>query len=238
MPALDAKPLLAELRNRVAEEFDYRLEAAAQKGFATAYAGTRTSASHAWSPSATTCSSANGLTASAGQDHRRGHGRSAEPGGRHDYPFPVLGSCAGQAPARGSAPWQLLPPCRRAARRARLRRCRPATRRLPAVLLPTHPSGIGIWPGRCSASSNAKHPSALKCCDGYPDTWTRPSPGRSRSPRSSQRAPGRLPRPDPRRQPPPAAMPDPRRRRGRRSRKGPCRRPEWSRRKGWLSLCG
>ena len=100
MPSLDAKPLIAELRDRAAEEFDYRLEAAAQKGFATAYAGTRTSASHAWSPSATTCSSANGLTASAGQDHRRGHGRSTEPGGRHDHPFPVLGSCAGQAPAR------------------------------------------------------------------------------------------------------------------------------------------
>jgi ABC1 atypical kinase-like domain len=25
---------------------------------------------------------------------------------------------------------------------------------------------------------------------------------------------------------------------GRRSRKGPCRRPEWSRKTGWLSLCG
>ena len=39
MPSLDAKPLLAELRDRVAEEFDYRLEADAQKAFATAYAG-------------------------------------------------------------------------------------------------------------------------------------------------------------------------------------------------------
>jgi predicted unusual protein kinase regulating ubiquinone biosynthesis (AarF/ABC1/UbiB family)/HSP20 family molecular chaperone IbpA len=39
MPGLDAKPLLAELRDRVVEELDYRLEAAAQKAFATAYAG-------------------------------------------------------------------------------------------------------------------------------------------------------------------------------------------------------
>ena len=39
MPGLDAKPLLAELRDRVAEELDYRLEAAAQQAFATAYAG-------------------------------------------------------------------------------------------------------------------------------------------------------------------------------------------------------
>ncbi len=39
MPGLDAKPLLAELRDRVAEELDYRLEAASQEAFATAYAG-------------------------------------------------------------------------------------------------------------------------------------------------------------------------------------------------------
>src|SRR5580693_2442221 len=39
MPGLDAKPLLAELRDRVVEELDYRLEAAAQEAFATAYAG-------------------------------------------------------------------------------------------------------------------------------------------------------------------------------------------------------
>ena len=39
MPGLDAKPLLAELRDRVAEELDYRLEAAAQQAFAACYAG-------------------------------------------------------------------------------------------------------------------------------------------------------------------------------------------------------
>ena len=38
MPGLDVKPLLDELRARVAEELDYRLEAAAQDAFATAYA--------------------------------------------------------------------------------------------------------------------------------------------------------------------------------------------------------
>jgi ABC1 atypical kinase-like domain len=38
MPGLDAKPLLAELRGRVAEELDYRLEAAAQQAFAACYA--------------------------------------------------------------------------------------------------------------------------------------------------------------------------------------------------------
>jgi predicted unusual protein kinase regulating ubiquinone biosynthesis (AarF/ABC1/UbiB family) len=37
-PGLDVKPLLAELKERVAEELDYRLEADAQRGFAEAYA--------------------------------------------------------------------------------------------------------------------------------------------------------------------------------------------------------
>ena len=39
MPGLDVKPLLAELRDRVAEELDYRREAAAQQAFAAGYAG-------------------------------------------------------------------------------------------------------------------------------------------------------------------------------------------------------
>ncbi|MDQ1617069.1 MAG: hypothetical protein QOJ60_3008 [Actinomycetota bacterium] len=39
VPGLDAKPLVAELKARVAEELDYRLEARSQGQFATAYAG-------------------------------------------------------------------------------------------------------------------------------------------------------------------------------------------------------
>ena len=39
MPGLDAKSLVAELRDRVAEELDYRLEATSQEAFAIAYAG-------------------------------------------------------------------------------------------------------------------------------------------------------------------------------------------------------
>ena len=39
MPGLEVKPLLAELRDRVAEELDYRREAAAQQAFAAFYAG-------------------------------------------------------------------------------------------------------------------------------------------------------------------------------------------------------
>jgi predicted unusual protein kinase regulating ubiquinone biosynthesis (AarF/ABC1/UbiB family) len=38
-PGLDVKPLLVELRERIAEELDYTLEADAQRGFAAAYDG-------------------------------------------------------------------------------------------------------------------------------------------------------------------------------------------------------
>jgi len=38
MPGLDVKPMLDELRDRVAEELDYHLEAGAQRSFAAAYA--------------------------------------------------------------------------------------------------------------------------------------------------------------------------------------------------------
>ena len=41
MPGLDVKPMLDELRARVVEELDYRLEATAQQAFADAYAGDR-----------------------------------------------------------------------------------------------------------------------------------------------------------------------------------------------------
>jgi predicted unusual protein kinase regulating ubiquinone biosynthesis (AarF/ABC1/UbiB family) len=39
MPGLEVRPLLDELRDRVAEELDYGLEASAQRAFAAAYAG-------------------------------------------------------------------------------------------------------------------------------------------------------------------------------------------------------
>nr|WP_269205171.1 AarF/ABC1/UbiB kinase family protein [Motilibacter aurantiacus] len=39
VPGMDVKPLLRELRDRVAEELDYGLEAEAQRAFAAAYAG-------------------------------------------------------------------------------------------------------------------------------------------------------------------------------------------------------
>jgi hypothetical protein len=39
MPGLEVRPLLDELRSRIAEEIDYQLEAASQQAFAKAYAG-------------------------------------------------------------------------------------------------------------------------------------------------------------------------------------------------------
>jgi predicted unusual protein kinase regulating ubiquinone biosynthesis (AarF/ABC1/UbiB family) len=39
MPGLDVKPLLQELRSRITEELDYRMEAASQQAFAAAYEG-------------------------------------------------------------------------------------------------------------------------------------------------------------------------------------------------------
>jgi predicted unusual protein kinase regulating ubiquinone biosynthesis (AarF/ABC1/UbiB family) len=39
MPGLEVRPMLDELRDRVAEELDYHMEAAAQRSFAEAYAG-------------------------------------------------------------------------------------------------------------------------------------------------------------------------------------------------------
>ena len=134
MPGLDAKPLLAELRDRVAEELDYRLEAAPQEAFAIAYVGDPDVCVPGWSPSATACSSPNGLTASRSPASSPTVRPLSGTGRAPDHPFPGLGSCAGQAPARRSAPGQLPAAGRRAARRARLRRCRPATRRLPADL--------------------------------------------------------------------------------------------------------
>ena len=104
MPGLDAKALLAELRDRVTEELDYRLEAAAQEAFAVAYAGDPdVCVPHVVAATDHVLVSewVGGIPLAA--DHRRRHGRGAEPGRLHDGPFPVLRSWPGQPAARGSA---------------------------------------------------------------------------------------------------------------------------------------
>ena len=49
IPGMDLGPILDELRDRMAEELDYRLEADNQAAFAGAFATTRTSVSPSWS---------------------------------------------------------------------------------------------------------------------------------------------------------------------------------------------
>ena len=133
MPGLDVKPLLAELRGRVAEELDYRREAAAQQAFAACYAGDADVCVPGVVASATTCWSANGWTAPAGRIIAGGTAAQRDRAGIMMIRFLFSGR-AGPAPARRSAPGQLPSAGRRAAGCARLRRCRPAARGLPAVL--------------------------------------------------------------------------------------------------------
>ena len=140
MPGLDVKPLLDELRDRVAEELDYELEATSQQAFADAYAGdpdiyvpnvvmatdhvlvTRVDGRHA-----------------AVEDHQRRQQGGARPGRHPARPVPVLRPCAGRAAARRPASGQLPAARRRPAGRARLRRRGPAAGRAAAVLRPAAP---------------------------------------------------------------------------------------------------
>ena len=48
MPGTDVKPLIAELRDRMEEELDYRDEADNQRAFAEVFEVTRSSRCHVW----------------------------------------------------------------------------------------------------------------------------------------------------------------------------------------------
>ncbi len=63
MPGLDVKPMLEELRARVVEELDYRLEAKRSRRSLMPWPATRTSWSRTWSRLQIMCSSASGWTA-------------------------------------------------------------------------------------------------------------------------------------------------------------------------------
>ncbi len=131
MPGLEVRPLLDELRARVAEELDYRLEASSQQAFATAYAGDpeifvppvvsayRSRADHR----------VDGRH-SAIQDHFRRDQGAAEPRGHPAGPVPVLRPGQGPA-ARRSASGKLPAAGRRQARGARLRCRGPAAGWIP-----------------------------------------------------------------------------------------------------------
>ena len=309
MPGLDVKPLLAELRDRVAEELDYRREAAAQQAFAACYAGDPDVcvpgvvcvSDHVlvseWLDGIPLAAVIAGGTAA--QRDRAGimmirflFSGPARVGLLHADPHPgnfrlladgrlgVLDFGAADRLPDGFPPifgrvlrlmhdggdlallenevrshgylrdgvsvdltalrafwyrWPSRPGRSRsgsAANGCAPRRCghqpcgHPACCGGSTCRRLTY-SSTGYWhlAWACSASSNAKRPSALKCCGGCPDTRTRLNPRRS----PSQPVPGQLPSPDPRRPLPPTGRPDPRRQPGRRGRPGPCRQPERSR---------
>ena len=76
MPGLDAKALLAELRDRVAEELDYRLEAASQEAFADGLRGRPGRLRPACGRRHRPCAGQRvGRRHPARPDHRRRHGR-------------------------------------------------------------------------------------------------------------------------------------------------------------------
>ena len=81
MPGLDVKALLAELRDRVAEELDYRLEAAAAGGLRGGVRGRPGCVRPACGRRHRPCPGQRvGRRHPAGEGHRRRHGRGAEPG--------------------------------------------------------------------------------------------------------------------------------------------------------------
>ena len=128
-PGLDVKPLLAELKERVAEELDYRLEADAQRGFAAAYADDDMIAIGrvvASAPKVIVTEWLEGTQLSS-IIARRQPGR-ARPRRLPAGAAALLGARTGPDAARRPAPGQLPDPGRRPARRRRLRRGRPAAR--------------------------------------------------------------------------------------------------------------
>ena len=123
MPGLDVKPMLVELRNRVAEELDYHLEASSQQAFADAYAGDPdiyvpdviTATDHVL---VTEWMDGTPLSKIISDGTQRGARPGRDPAGQ----VPVLGPGPGRAAARGPAPRQFPAAGRRPAGRARLRR--------------------------------------------------------------------------------------------------------------------
>ena len=143
-PGLDVKPLIAELKARVAEELDYGLEADAQRAFAAAFADDpqivvpRVVAS---APKVIVSEWVDGTPLS--QDHRHRHPGAARPRGAPAGRAALLRPAAGRPAARRSAPGQLPDARRRPARGHRLRRGGPAARRPSRADRPAAALGAG-----------------------------------------------------------------------------------------------
>ncbi len=149
-PGLDVKPLIAELKVRVAEELDYSLEAASQSAFAEAYDGdldifVPKVVQQSGNVLVTEWIDGTPLSAIIADGAKTG----ARPRRAAVRPVPVLRARPGRAAARRPPPRQLPDHCRRKARRARLRRGEPAAGRVAGRHRPVGPARTrGSRPGR------------------------------------------------------------------------------------------
>ena len=73
VPGIEIGPILAELKGRMAEELDYRLEARTQRSSPRGSTATRTSSSPGWSAAPSTSSSPSGSRAGRSRDHPGGN---------------------------------------------------------------------------------------------------------------------------------------------------------------------
>ena len=132
VPGLEIKPLIAELRERMEEELDYRDEAANQRAFAAAYAGDEKVKVPGVVASAPRAMVTEWVTGRKLSDViREGTQAERDTRGSPACRVPLLGAGASGAAARRSAPGQLPGPRRRPAHGHRLRRRRAAARRPP-----------------------------------------------------------------------------------------------------------
>ena len=182
VPGLDVKPLVAELKARVAEELDYRLEAASQTAFADAFDGDPDVLVPRSSRAASKVLVSEWVdgTPAVAQVIAVRDARAARPRRPAAGALPVLRPAAGRAAARRPAPRQLPAARRRPARRssttARSTGCRTGCRRRSA---------------RCSSWRSPATPPG--CFDGLRREGFVRAGHQPRRP-----GPARLPRADPR----------------------------------------
>ena len=151
VPGQDVKPLVAELRDRMEEELDYRDEAANQRAFAEVFDGDPQIAVPrvvASAPRAMVSEWVSGRKLS--ERHRGRHGGRAGPGGWAARRVPLLRPRPGRPPARGPASGQLPAAARRQAAGAGLR-CGRAAARGPAA------AAVGDDPARARGPAGRPH---------------------------------------------------------------------------------
>ena len=199
VPGLEIKPLIAELRERMEEELDYRDEAASQRTFAAAFDGDEQVAVPrvvASAPRAMVTEWVTGRKLSdvirEGTQDERDTPRGAA--GR----VPLLRAGPGRAAARRPAPGQLPAARRRPADGHRLRRGGPAARRAAPAADRDDPARAAGPAGRPAAAAARRGVRAARLADSAPrtrwPTWRR-SPSRCAPSRSASTGAGCRARP-------------------------------------------